>query len=194
MLTPGAEKEVDKRIAKFFGAYTPTRDMKAEFRYVDESDVGKAATDTGNSGATPNGFVDYKHSPPIVYINRNPKIQGTLEHETLHLYGLKLMSYYGVGSDHISHVFEGLTEYLTRQMVDSPRISYQAEYGAVQKLVNILGEVNLRTMFFQWKPDPLMNCLSAKIADEWKKQVNNKKWDDAEKLLKGLKPCAAAKK
>lgn len=194
MLSAGAEKEVDKRIAKFYGAYTPARDMKAEFRYVDEDDVGKAATESGNSGATPNGFVDYKHKPPIVYINRNPKIEGTLEHETLHLYGLKLLGYYGVGADHVSHVFEGLTEYFTRQMVDSPRISYQGEYGAVQKLAQIMGEVNMRVMFFQWKPEMLMNCLGAKLADEWKKQVNNKKWEDADQLLKGVKPCASAKR
>lgn len=191
MLTPGSEKVADKLINKQFGAYTPKRDMDAVYHYIDKDDVQKAAEKLGIAGATPNGFVDYKKRPPEVYIDRNSKIEGTVEHETLHLYGLKLMGYYGMGADKASHVFEGLTEYFTRKIVDSPRTSYQAEYVAVQKLADVVGDPGLQTMFFQWKASPLIDCLGEKVANQWKDNINARKWDDAKKVLKGVKPCTS---
>ena len=192
-LAPGSENEVDKRIAKFFGAYSPARDMKAVYHYVDEDGVRDAAGKLGNAGATPSGFVDYKSNPMAVYINRNTKLEGTVEHETLHLYGIKLLGFYGAGKDKVSHLFEGLTEYFTRKIVSGPRTSYAAEFSAAKQLADLTGDANLQTMFFQAKANVVIDCLTQPVYIKWRDFVNDQNWGDAEKCLKARKPCTGSK-
>jgi hypothetical protein len=191
-LVNGAEKSADELIAKTFAAFTPKRDMKVVYHYVDKQDVADAGSKSGNSGATPNGFVDYKKKPMEVYIDRDTKTNGTVEHETMHLYGIGLMGFYGAGKDGMSHVFEGVTEYFTRKIVIG-RKDYEGEVGAITKLVEVFGESNLSMMFFQSKSGLIIDCLGQKVYQQWKDAVNAKQYSDAEKLIKGKK-CADAKK
>ena len=87
----------------------------------------------------------------------------------------------------MSHVFEGLTEYFTRQVFDGPRKSYQGEFRAIQKLADVLGETRLRRSFFQAQAGVLIDCLGQDLANNWQQQVNDQNWSDAEKLLKNVK-------
>lgn len=46
-LAPGSEKEVDKGVAKFFGAWLPSRDMNAVYYYLDEDGLGMPPVKSG---------------------------------------------------------------------------------------------------------------------------------------------------
>ncbi len=125
-LAPGSEKEVDKGVAKFFGAWLPSRDMNADYYYLDEDGVRYAAGKVGNSGATPSGFVDYKAEPMAVYINRNTKLKARSNMKRCISMASNCWDSAEPAVDSVSHLFEGLTEYFTRKMASGPRTSYAA--------------------------------------------------------------------
>ncbi|KAB8145641.1 hypothetical protein F8S13_00715 [Chloroflexia bacterium SDU3-3] len=185
-----------------YGSYTTITGGKVEvleqaaFQAAYDKIYGKTAYAWDKYVATKFGNLEGFAHKGTNYINKNVGSVDVVPHEMLHNNANKDWTPFA-GSE----LNEGTTEYLTIKAVTAAGYtashSYPDQEGVVQALVGVVGEELILNAYFKGAVKPLQEDMEKKCSGTWanfKKAMQDTRWEDAKALLKPKKDDAAKEK